>query len=116
MKDQTPTAEQVKRVNIPKVFTQPMQPPASKPKSQPSKPKKTEDTSTQNPNVFESNFAYTTELEEENKLAAINDILKNRDFHKTAAAINDDDDFDTFLAKLNARREAQEANIARQVS
>ena len=113
MKDQTPTAEPVKRVNIPKVFTQPMQPPASKPKSQPSKPKNTEDPSFQGQNVYESNFALATELEEENKLAALNDILKNRDFHKTAAALDDDDDFDTFLAKLNARREAQEANIAR---
>jgi hypothetical protein len=41
--------------------------------------------------------------EEENKLAALNELIKKREF-----AINkvDEDDFDTFLEKLNAKRNA----------
>jgi hypothetical protein len=48
-------------------------------------------------------FADRQELqeEEENKLAALNDLIKKREF-----AINqvDEDDFDTFLERLNAKR------------
>lgn len=44
------------------------------------------------------------ELEEENKLQALNELIKKREF-----AINqiDEDDFDTFLEKLNAKRNLQ---------
>ncbi len=51
-------------------------------------------------------FANRPELqeEEENKLAALNDLIKKREF-----AINqvDEDDFDTFLERLNAKRNQQ---------
>jgi len=51
-------------------------------------------------------FAEKNDLieEEENKLAALNDLIKKREF-----AINqaDEDDFDTFLERLNAKRNQQ---------
>jgi hypothetical protein len=40
---------------------------------------------------------------EENKLAALNDMIKKQEF-KVPSQVDDEDDFDTFLEKLNARR------------
>jgi hypothetical protein len=42
--------------------------------------------------------------EEENKLATLNDLIKQREF---AISQVDEDDFDNFLEKLNAKRNAK---------
>ena len=50
-------------------------------------------------NVFHENLEIAIEYEQEvNKLAALNDLIKQRQ------EISDEDDFDTFLEKLNTRR------------
>lgn len=54
------------------------------------------------------NYELAEEYEQEvNKLAALNDLIKNQQKLQAASDVADvDDDFDTFLAKLNARRQA----------
>ena len=60
----------------------------------------------ENFNVFaeRKNYIDEEDEEEENKLSALNELIKKREF-----AINqvDEDDFDTFLERLNAKRNQQ---------